>query len=114
MKAGCNLELSSFGNNSLLTTSKSVENGDLTMEEIVNLVKPLFYTRMRHGEFDPPSMNPYMKLNMSNIQSDKHRALSIELATKSFVLLKNDGNLLPLKGSLRKIAVSISSLPYIL
>jgi beta-glucosidase len=25
------------------------------------LVKPLFYTRMRLGEFDPPEMNPYSR-----------------------------------------------------
>ena len=25
------------------------------------LVKPLFYTRMRLGEFDPPEMNPYTR-----------------------------------------------------
>ncbi|XP_072030528.1 uncharacterized protein [Amphiura filiformis] len=105
VKAGCNLELTSFSwNNSMTTTLKSVESGDLTKEEIVNLAKPLFYTRMRLGEFDPPSMNPYMKLNLSNVQSEAHRALSIEIAAKTFVLLKNDGNLLPMTESLKKIA----------
>ena len=106
VKAGCNLDLSNSSNNAYTTISKAVQSGNLTKEEIVNLAKPLFYTRMRLGEFDPPSMNPYMKLNLSNIQSEAHRKLSIKLATKSFVLLKNSENVLPMKGRLNKIAVS--------
>ena len=94
----------------MTTLAKSVHAGDLTMDEVVNLAKPLFYTRMRLGEFDPPSMNPYMKLNLSNVQSEAHRKLSVELATKTFVLLKNAGNILPMKGGLGKIAVSIENL----
>ncbi|XP_072030500.1 uncharacterized protein [Amphiura filiformis] len=104
IKAGCNLDLSFSANNVYMKSSKAVQSGNLTKEEIVNLAKPLFYTRMRLGEFDPPSMNPYTKLDLSNIQSEAHRALAIELATKSFVLLKNDGNVLPMKGGINKIA----------
>ena len=28
---------------------------------LIELFKPLFYTRMRLGEFDPPEMNPYTR-----------------------------------------------------
>ena len=83
--------------------------------------------RMRTGEFDPPTMNPYNQLNLSVVDrfvcspshfslpspprfqlppslfpdllyffSPAHRALAVEAATQSFVLLKNDG-VLPLK-----------------
>ena len=51
-------------------------------------VKPLFYTRMRLGEFDPPEMNPYSSVNLSVIQSEEHRNLSLMAAAKSLVLLK--------------------------
>ena len=107
VKAGCNLDLTFLPSNVFTTISKSVQSGNLTMKEVISLAKPLFYTRMRLGEFDPPSMNPYLKLNLSNVQSEAHRNLSVELATKSFVLLKNAGNILPMKGGLNKVAVSL-------
>ena len=73
-----------------------------------NMTKPLFYTRMRTGEFDPPEMNPYSKYNMSLVQSEEHRQLAIKAAMKSYVLLKNDG-LLPIKKTFNRIAVSMKS-----
>jgi len=60
-------------------------------------VRPLFYTRMRLGEFDPPAMNPYNALNLSAVQSPEHRSLALEAAVKSFVLLKNARGTLPLQ-----------------
>nr|KAG5708871.1 hypothetical protein BaRGS_009280 [Batillaria attramentaria] len=59
---------------------------------------PLFYTRMRLGDFDPPEMNPYRSIGMEEVDSPAHKALAVEAAMKSFVLLKNDG-LLPLNTS---------------
>lgn len=43
---------------------------------------------MRLGEFDPPEMNPYSSVNLSVIQSEEHRKLSLTAAAKSMVLLK--------------------------
>lgn len=55
---------------------------------------------MRLGEFDPPSMNSYASLKPEDyIQSDVHRSLAEEFAMKSFVLLKNSANTLPLQQS---------------
>lgn len=68
-------------------------------------VKPLFYTRMKLGEFDPPEDNPYLQLNLSVIQSQGHRELAVQAAVQSLVLLKNDG-LLPLKQRYKNVAVS--------
>ena len=69
-------------------------------------VQPLFETRMLLGEFDPPELNPYNKLGSETIQSTQHQELAIKAAIKSFVLLKNDNSLLPLKNKLSNIAVS--------
>ena len=73
---------------------------------LVERVKPLFYTRMLLGEFDPPTDNPYLQLNLSVIQSRQHRELATLAAQQSLVLLKNDG-LLPLKQRYQNVAVSI-------
>lgn len=66
----------------------AVKSGKLEESVVRDRVKPLFYTRMRLGEFDPPEMNPYSSVNLSIIQSEEHRKLSLTAAAKSLVLLK--------------------------
>ena len=83
-----------------------ISNSTLTFLIYRDRVKPLFYTRMRQGEFDPPSMVPYQKIDMSEVQSAKHQELAVVSAMRTFVLLKNNGTHLPLKGKLSKLAVS--------
>ncbi|KAK7108548.1 uncharacterized protein [Littorina saxatilis] len=97
VNAGCNLELS----NNLKTPVyfslvDAVNQGKVTIDTVRESVRPLFYTRMRLGEFDPPEMNPYTKLSNADVETPEHKALAVEAAMKSFVLLKNEG-ILPLK-----------------
>ena len=66
----------------------------------------MWYTRMRLGEFDPPELNPYTTISIDVIQSESHRLLATEAAKMSFVLLKNEKNLLPIKQKLKKVTVS--------
>ncbi|NXD11464.1 XYL2 arabinofuranosidase, partial [Nothocercus nigrocapillus] len=62
---------------------------------------------LRLGEFDPPAMNPYSALGLGDVQSPAHRALALEAAIKSFVLLKNERDTLPLRElGARRVAVS--------
>ena len=89
------------------STVTAVKAGLLNETILRERVKPLFYTRMRLGEFDPPSMNPYSRLDLSLIQSPAHRALSLEAAKKSFVLLKNKDGFLPIKRTFSHVAVSL-------
>jgi len=56
--------------------------------------------RMRLGEFDPGGMNPYKDLSMDNVCSDEHKQVAINAAIQTFVLLKNENNILPLKKTL--------------
>ncbi|NXL06311.1 XYL2 arabinofuranosidase, partial [Mesembrinibis cayennensis] len=98
MNAGCNLELS-YGtrNNVFMHIPQALVMGNITLQMLHDRVRPLFYTRMRLGEFDPPAMNPYSALDLSAVQSPEHRNLSLEAAVKSFVLLKNARETLPLR-----------------
>jgi beta-glucosidase len=84
-----------------------VETGRLSQKLVRERVKPLFYTRMRLGEFDPPGMNPYLQYNMSLVQSEAHRLLALKAAMQSFVLLKNENRLLPIRKHFNKMAVSL-------
>ncbi|XP_050394883.1 uncharacterized protein LOC126812504 [Patella vulgata] len=98
INAGLNLELSTNEVKPVyFAMEEAIQQGKLTEDMVRSRVKPLFYTRMRLGEFDPPSMNPYTKLDLSVVQSKAHQALALEAAIKSFVLLKNDEQFLPRK-----------------
>jgi hypothetical protein len=46
-----------------LLSVKAVDKTLLSEATMRERVKPLFNTRMRLGEFDPPSMNPYANLD---------------------------------------------------
>ncbi|XP_067673888.1 uncharacterized protein [Haliotis asinina] len=98
VNAGCNLELAGPEDNlAYFSIVDAISQGKLTEGKVRDMVKPLFYTRMRLGEFDPPEMNPYSKLDLSVIESEAHQMLAIDAAMKTFVLLKNEGPVLPLK-----------------
>ncbi|XP_046550180.1 probable beta-D-xylosidase 2 [Haliotis rubra] len=107
VKAGCNIELSqNLTQPVYMSLVDAVKQGKITEDEVRTSVKALFNVRMRLGEFDPPEMNQYTKLNVSIVQSEAHRNLSMEAALKTFVLLKNENNVLPIKPSdYRDVAV---------
>ena len=78
----------------------------LVSEQLVDVaVKRLFRARFRLGMFDPPEFVPYANIPISNNDSRQHQKLAVEAARKSIVLLKNDGNLLPLRKNVKTIAV---------
>ena len=84
---------------------QAVEQNLTTMEDLVENVKPMFYTRMRLGEFDPPEMNPYSSIPMSVVLSEEHCELAVQAACMSLVLLKNANRLLPITKRFTHIAV---------
>ncbi len=55
--------------------------------------------------FDPPVAVPFNAIPFSEVNSAAHRELALQAARESIVLLKNRDNTLPLKASIRKIAV---------
>src|SRR6218665_35243 len=104
--AGVNLELPGGPNPPSPLLGAAVAKGMVNMSTLAELVKPLFYTRMRLGEFDPPELNPYANLSMSVIESKIHQEIAIQAAMKTYVLLKNKDNILPLKAKVGTLAVS--------
>ncbi|XP_035826175.1 xylan 1,4-beta-xylosidase [Aplysia californica] len=107
VNAGTNLELSSnLPVPIYMSMLDAIAQGKLTEELVRERVKPLFYTRMRLGEFDPEEDNPYAQLSMDQIESAEHQQVALTAAMKSFVLLKNEGGILPLKkGDFSKVAI---------
>jgi len=95
----------------------AVENRLLTAADVDLAVKRLFEARFRLGMFDPPESVPWSKLTIADNDTPAHRQLALEAARKSIVLLKNERNTLPLKSSVKTIAVvgpNADSLPVLL
>ena len=90
--------------NEYVALVKAVRDGLIKETEIDTAVKRLFTSRIRLGMFDPPEMVPFSGIPMSEVISPKHRELSLQVARKSMVLLKNQDGVLPLKPSVKRIA----------
>jgi beta-glucosidase len=95
----------------------AVANRLLSSADVDRAVKRLFEARFRLGMFDPPELVPWSKLTLADSDTPAHRLLALEAARKSIVLLKNEHNILPLKSSVKSIAVvgpDADSLPVLL
>ncbi len=85
--------------------TKAVAEHLLSESEIDAAVVRLFTARMRLGMFDPPAAVPFNAIPYSEVDSAAHRELALEAARASIVLLKNRDGVLPLRPSIRKLAV---------
>jgi beta-glucosidase len=84
---------------------EAVKLGLITEAEINKSLERLFVARIKLGMFDPPERVPFSKIPYSEVDSAEHRKLALEAARKSIVLLKNENQTLPVKASVKKIAV---------
>ena len=100
--AGCDFSDKEYREN----IPKAVAMGILPIERLDDAVYRVMRDRIRLGEFDAPELVSYSQLPMHTICSPEHRKLSLKVAQKSIVLLKNSRKLLPLdKAKLKTIAV---------
>jgi beta-glucosidase len=87
------------------TLYNGVKQGLISEEQIDVSLRRLFMIRYRLGMFDPPSMVKYAQTPSSVLESPAHKAHALKMAQQSIVLLKNENNTLPLKKTIKKIAV---------
>ncbi len=102
VKAGCDITCGT----EYAHLKEAVERKYISEHEIDAAVTRLMTARMKLGMFDPPEMVSYTKIPASALEAPEHRALALDAARKSIVLLKNQGNLLPLdRHALKSVAV---------
>jgi beta-glucosidase len=104
VKAGTAVMLS--GNAAAM--QQAFTDGKLTKADMDAALSGNFRMRFRLGEFDPLEQVPYSTVdgNSTPWTSDSAKALARLVTQKSIVLLKNEGNLLPLdKSTLKSLAV---------
>lgn len=101
VKAGSDLECG----NAFPSLVNAVKQGLITEKELEIPLKRIFTARMKLGMFDPPEMVPYSKIGLSKLDSKENKKTALDAARSSIVLLKNQGNILPLKKNIKNIAV---------
>ncbi len=82
---------------------ENVEEGRVPMALIDRAVRRVLELKFRLGLFE----HPYVDLARAKqvMHSSEHQQLALDAAREGIVLLKNEGNLLPLKKNLKSIAV---------
>jgi beta-glucosidase len=87
------------------TLVDEVNAGRIEETEIDRAVERLFAARFRLGMFDPPERVPYSTISIAENDSPAHREVARDAGRRAIVLLKNEGGVLPLDPSVRRIAV---------
>ncbi|UCE52792.1 MAG: glycoside hydrolase family 3 C-terminal domain-containing protein [Desulfobacterales bacterium] len=82
---------------------QSVKEGKVSMALIGRSVRRVLKMKMRLGLFENPYVNP--KRAAKIVHNPDHQALALKAAREGVVLLKNEGNLLPLRKDIKSIAV---------
>ena len=93
VSAGLDMEMTD--NHYIANLESLVESGEVPIEIIDEAVRRILKIKMAAGLFDKPYKTPY------KVDRTEHIKLSEEIAAESIVLLKNDGNLLPLSKDMK-------------
>jgi len=83
----------------------AVNQGLITEEEIDVVVERLMLARMKLGMFDPDEMVPWSAFPVDTLAASAHIEVAREMARKSMVLLKNEGQILPISKEVKRVAV---------
>ncbi|MEM1326917.1 MAG: beta-glucosidase BglX [Bacteroidota bacterium] len=101
--AGSDMDMESYMYVSHL--KKAVADGRVDEQLVDDAVRRILRTKFELGLFDDPYKYCDETREQNLLYHKDHQAAVLDVAKKSIVLLKNEGNLLPLKKSQSKIAV---------
>lgn len=97
LKAGTDMDM--VGEGFLTTLKQSLQQGKITAQQIDAACRRVLEAKYKLGLFDDPYRYCDEKRAATEIYSDAHRKEARATAAQSFVLLKNDNNVLPLRKS---------------
>ncbi len=95
LKAGIDMDM--VGEGFLTTLKKSLEEGKITEEDIEKATRRILTAKFKLGLFDDPYRYAQPERAENEVYTSEHREEARRIAAESMVLLKNEGNLLPLK-----------------
>lgn len=102
LDAGCDMDMVSEAFNN--TLAKSLAEGKVTQEQIDNACRRVLEAKYKLGLFDDPYKYCDSKREKKEVYSAENRNAARMLSPECMVLLKNQDNVLPLKGN-EKIAL---------
>jgi len=91
------LDMDMVGEGFLTTLKKSVQEGKVTEEAITIACRRILTAKHQLGLFDDPYKYSDTSRPKKDILTAENRAAARKIATQSFVLLKNENNVLPLQ-----------------
>jgi len=97
LNAGIQMDM--VGEGFLTTLKKSLAEGKVTQKQIDDACRLILEAKYKLGLFEDPYRYCDEKRAASEIYTDANRKAAREIAADCFVLLKNQGNVLPLKKS---------------
>ncbi len=95
LKAGVDMDM--VGEGFLTTLKKSLQEGKVTQQQIDDACRRILEAKYRLGLFDDPYRYCDEQRAATELLSGPHRKAAREIAAHSFVLLKNDNQVLPLQ-----------------
>lgn len=97
INAGTDMDMVAEG--FLKTLEQSVKEGKVSVDAINTACRRILEAKYKLGLFHDPYKYCNPKRAKKEIYTQESRAVARDIATQSFVLLKNEGNILPLKKS---------------
>ena len=95
LRAGVDMDM--VGEGFLTTLKKSLQEGRITQQQIDAACRRILEAKYKLGLFDDPYRYCNEQRARTEIFTDANRRAARNIAAQSFVLLKNQGNVLPLK-----------------
>jgi beta-glucosidase len=84
---------------------EAIEKGLISEEEINSHLLHVLVGRFDLGEMDDDALVPWSQIPISVVNNEEHRKLALDMALETMTLLQNKNDILPLKKSIKKIAV---------
>ena len=81
--------------------NQAVQSKMVDVARIDESVRRVLNLRFITGQFDPLELQPYASIGAEAVNSTASQILNLEAALQSFVLLKNDGGVLPMKRGIK-------------
>lgn len=95
LNAGIDMDM--VGEGFLTTLKKSLDEGKVSIEDINRACRYVLEAKYKLGLFEDPYRYCNEERARTKIYTPENRKVARDVATKSFVLLKNSNNLLPIK-----------------
>ncbi|MCH6234271.1 beta-glucosidase BglX [Aquiflexum sp. AIY15W] len=95
LKAGVDMDM--VGEGFLTTLKQSLDEGKITEKQIEDACRRILIAKYKLGLFDDPYRYADLERAKKEIFNTEHRQVAREIAAQSFVLLKNQDNILPIQ-----------------